>query len=297
VLHKGVSIRNIEKLEEFIGNFKNISLEFIDVSEYFKGTDINVFIHYPIEVYFRLLIPYLLSDYEKVLYLDCDIICLGDISKLFQYNIDNYLMACCRDLGFITQKDKTRYVKKIGLNTNQNYFNGGVLLINTKKFSNEYDINEIFEIICNQKYLLADQDILNILCDGKVLYLHTEWNVMANGIYKKIPKIFRKDYIAAQMDPKIIHFSWYKPWKMNYITERSEYFWKYAKGSAFFYEICNNCNFTKTVMPHDEIFYDILGECHYGLRFIIKCLYLWIMKKLKLYKGGYRLNKSGRYIL
>jgi alpha-N-acetylglucosamine transferase len=42
-------------------------------------------------------IPEMFSSYEKVIYLDCDLICCADIAELYKTNLGDNLLAAARD--------------------------------------------------------------------------------------------------------------------------------------------------------------------------------------------------------
>ena len=44
-----------------------------------------------------------MPDYNKILYLDCDIIVNSDISELYNINIDDYMLAAAQDPDFLGQ--------------------------------------------------------------------------------------------------------------------------------------------------------------------------------------------------
>ena len=46
-------------------------------------------------IFFRLFIPSMFPEYSKGIYLDSDIVVLGDISKLYRVDIENYLLGAC----------------------------------------------------------------------------------------------------------------------------------------------------------------------------------------------------------
>jgi lipopolysaccharide biosynthesis glycosyltransferase len=286
VFYRNLETRNMEILERHIRSFKDVDIKFIDVSEYFMNNDISVSGYtsgYTLEVYFRLLIPYLLSDYEKVLYLDCDIVCLEDIAGLLRYDIGDALLACSRDFA-ILKGFENFHVKDLGIKNCQNYFNAGVLLFNNSEFSKTYSLGQVFKTVLARKYSFNDQDVLNILCENRVFYLPMAWNVMANAAGgKEIPARFRVDYRTARLNPKIIHNTFDKPWKKIYLSERWERFWKYAKNTPFFHDMIQNLDFSGMILDHDEIYNDVLGRDRYGLgiKFFARGLFLRILKKFK----------------
>ena len=79
----------IEKTENSSIEFVSLKDELDKMSEIFHLRD-----YYSKETYYRFFIARLFPQYEKILYLDCDIIVLGDISKLYNTDIsDKYVAA------------------------------------------------------------------------------------------------------------------------------------------------------------------------------------------------------------
>ena len=84
----------------------NVSIRFFDVSEYVKDFDFftgSVYTKSPYsrEVYYRLLIPTLMPEYERVIYLDGDMLARTDVAALYDVDISDSLIASCRDYAGI----------------------------------------------------------------------------------------------------------------------------------------------------------------------------------------------------
>jgi len=99
-------------------------------------------------------------------YLDCDIVCNGDISSLLTIDMDDYTIAAVHDKGM--NKDYMRY---LGLRDDKRYFNSGVMLINTQAWVKNNVMKKFFDIIQLRKYKYPDQDCLNIILDQEVFFL------------------------------------------------------------------------------------------------------------------------------
>ena len=88
----------------------NASLRILDVAEAMRPYEskLRVWGHFKRETYFRLLLPQLLPDHHKVLYLDADMICLSDLAPLFDQegnlnveDLEALLMPEVKKLGLI----------------------------------------------------------------------------------------------------------------------------------------------------------------------------------------------------
>lgn len=122
----------------------------------------------------RFLAPEIIdSSIERLLYLDGDMICQGNLGGLFSLNLDNKIAAVVEDLE-VTQK---KYKLQTHLPPIDNYFNSGFMFINTVEWKQLNITQKCFEMINNGViYKFADQDVLNILLNNKKLLVGREYN-------------------------------------------------------------------------------------------------------------------------
>ena len=136
--------------------------------------------YFTIAMYYRMCIPAILGDIsDTALYLDTDVLCLGDISELFTVNLNRKILAAVPETTLYRA-----YINKLnifGFRSTDPYFNSGVLLFNNK-FWNESSAYTILSEKIRQvelsKFILAcpDQDLLNLSCKGKVEWLPESYN-------------------------------------------------------------------------------------------------------------------------
>lgn len=124
-------------------------------------------------IYFRLIIiSYLATKgVDRLLYLDADIICKGELSYLnnLEFNEDTFLYAV---------KDKFRSNKNLLPMDMSKYFNSGFLYMSIKTMAN-YDIpNQVIELVNKNSFTHPDQDALNILLNDKVVNISENFNFM-----------------------------------------------------------------------------------------------------------------------
>lgn len=227
---------------------ENVKIYPLNVSKYVGEIIEHAYVsgHASAETYFRILIPKLLNEFPKVVYLDGDIILNQDIVNLYNINIDNYLIAAAEEtITTNMRKCMPEYIDE--------FYNAGILLINVENFI-KFNIYDAFmELVKGDvKYSCWDQPILNIVCYKKVLPLEMTWNFQwqyyAKSSYKKSDNIVFKKYAMHFANPAIVHYnSDLKPWNHDdgYFARM---FWKYAKLSPLFDKICESCTY-----PLDEI--------------------------------------------
>lgn len=154
---------------------------------------------------YRLKLPSL-TDIDKVLYLDSDIIVKQDIAKLYSYDITDYYTAMVED------KCSSIMKRRVQLSKDEIFFNAGVTLMNLKAFR-ENDLERIiFEKLRASTYY-TDQDVINDVCRGKILSLPLKWNTIIPLVVFCPPYPNRKtEILDAIKEPSLIHYS-IKPWK------------------------------------------------------------------------------------
>ncbi|NIH24477.1 glycosyltransferase [Providencia heimbachae] len=139
-------------------------------------------------IYFRLIIiSYLSQTIDKLLYLDADIICKGNLLflKTLEFNDDIFLYAV---------KDKFRSNKKSLPMDMSKYFNSGFLYMSIARMAKDDIPNRVIELVSKNKFSHPDQDALNILLNNKLINISENFNFMFSldwyiGTKGHIPKI------------------------------------------------------------------------------------------------------------
>lgn len=250
VMQRDVSADNKRRLLNITKGYNNISLRFVDISKYSeKFSKLFTHMHFTIETWFRLVMPDILKNYSKVLYLDSDLVVDEDVAKLYSRDIDGYLLAATKDAdtaGLYNGYDPERkeYMDNVlKIKNPYEYFQAGVILFNLEVFRKEFKVENTLKHASSYEWKLLDQDVLNGLAQGKVLFIDMSWNVMTDwagvrvqDIISRAPKELHDAYLRARNEPKIIHYAGGdKPWQKP-AMDLSDYFWKYAKDSGY-YEI------------------------------------------------------------
>jgi lipopolysaccharide biosynthesis glycosyltransferase len=222
VLNTGILPENIEKVK--MNERPGFSIDFIDISvplenikKYFK----NVY-HFSIATYYRLFIASLFPEYDKIVYIDCDLVVLGDISELYRTELGDNIIAAVPDQNIKNVPAFRRYIENaISVDPNK-YINAGVLVMNLEAFRSYEIEQQLITLITKYNFDLVDPDqaYINYLCRDKMLYLPNGWN--------KIPSPY-----PCEGKKNIVHYALYKkPWQYDDV-EDGEYFWQYAKSSPF----------------------------------------------------------------
>ncbi|MBP3400842.1 MAG: glycosyltransferase family 8 protein [Selenomonadales bacterium] len=239
ILQDGLGDAFVRRLEG-IGS-KNVVVRCVDVGDLInqKQVDLHIRAHFSKETYFRMVIPEIMPFYEKVIYLDCDLVVKDDVAALLNEDIGEHYIAGVRDC-YAHMMDE-RLKKDLGID-GLGYVNAGVLVINMKQWLKHDLMTECFEMISRtpkEKLLYLDQDVLNTVCYNKIYHFDEVWNFQWHMLHceKRYEEMLVPRAMRIKDDCKILHFSsQIKPWRQPEL-ELSNEFWRYARKTDFYEEI------------------------------------------------------------
>jgi lipopolysaccharide biosynthesis glycosyltransferase len=174
------------------------------------------------ESYLRIFLPFVMSEYRRILYLDADIIqCRAGAQRLLDLEMDGKPIAAARDGNYWgvldIRRTQKRYLRRVG-QSKENYVNAGVLLIDTQKYVKFLDENNILNelVSCAGILKVHDQSYLNMKFKDQIQLISPSWNFpMADEFVGSL-------HIA---DPVFLHFvGKTKPWLSTDHPVRREYF-------------------------------------------------------------------------
>lgn len=255
VLEKGISEQNKRKLLSIVERNKNVSLRFCNVKNLVCKTKFYIpqdNKELSEETYYTILVPWVLSNYDKALVLDCDILINHDISELYNIDLGNNYLAATKEYLFHAflnnpfinvDESLTKYcTDELLLEDAYDYFQAGVLLINLKRFRADFRMENLLEQISENEFRIVEQDLLNKICRNYVHELDYRWNYMACLSNETIPQIAlvsadQMDLYESLKDKVCIYhyITQKKPWKYPEL-EFADLWWNCAKTTPY-YEI------------------------------------------------------------
>ena len=249
VLEKEICSEYKLKLNNLVAKYTNVSLRFYNPEKELENVELYISSEvYAKEAYYRLLVPWILTAYDKALVMDCDIIVRRDPAELYLYATGNYLVLGVCDIiyqGFLNGAVPDAYeyaTNELGLVDPFSYINTGVLLMSLQKWREKYTKEQILQVAAAKRYRIQEQDVLNILFENKAGFINISWNfyVPANTqlIYalSMAPDASVQQYNEAKMDPYLIHYAGVpKPWN-DPEASYADIWWDVARDTPF-YEI------------------------------------------------------------
>lgn len=169
-------------------------------------------------MWYRLLLPDLLGERERVVYLDCDTLAIDDLTPLWKLDMGGCCVAAVTNL---LPADLRHRPAQLGL-TEAGYFNSGVLLIDLDGWRASGCATEIARLAREhpERLVFPDQDALNIVLAHSRLALHPRWNCQNSIMYYPwAADVLGAEAVAhARAHPAIVHFegpAYAKPWHVG----------------------------------------------------------------------------------
>lgn len=233
ILHSsGVELRK-DELDKIPKAYSNCRLTYKVVDSSFDSAyEIR---HVTKATYYRLLLPDLIKEYDKVIYSDVDIIFRLDLWNVYNQSLEGYYLAATYDVGMNQKED---YLKALGLSRWQ-YFQAGFVVMNLKKLREDRMVDKFKELSRN-RYEYQDQDIINISCKDKIKYLPPCYNVNDCALIQiywnpqTLPAEITEADCRVATTKGNIHYSGYKPW--NRYSIAFDVWWEYYRKSPIYDE-------------------------------------------------------------
>ncbi len=234
ILQSDVTVEHRKCLESLVSSAGG-SIEFLDVDENAVGKELPVAKGWPAVIYYRLMLPELLSErLDRILYLDADIIVNHSLSGLFGMDLNGALIGASRNFAPIngdTYKNRRLFERICDC-----YMSSGLLLMDLKKLSEEgYTFRKYMDAAEELQYelVMPDMDLINYVHKGRFLEIDRyRYNLFAAEAYNEGIKADRAK------DSAVIQYAGYKPWQGGHIHfDTEKIWWDYAKGSPFYAEL------------------------------------------------------------
>ncbi len=245
IMQTDMTVKNMNLLHSLTLGRSNIRIRFVDVNHLVDpkmlivtGKNYNHF------TFYRLLLPHLMRQYQKVLYLDADMLANADIAELYDLDVTGFDMAGTYDITVTSWQSYSNkmqsYFRSIGLTKPGNYMQAGVILFNVEEMNRNYTPRFLLEKACTEQYLLNDQDLLNVYSKGRIKFFGVEWNVFvlsemaAIENQERLPERFYKEYTTARRNPKMIHYTEKQFPDRVPDSDMGALYWNYARNTPFY---------------------------------------------------------------
>lgn len=213
------------KYERFSIHYRSVGNAFHDAFE-IRGITIAA--------YYRLLIPELIPEYDKIMYHDVDVIFREDLSTIYlETNMENSYIAGVISPGFLKEKTVENRAK-LGLDAKE-YILSGNLIFNSSLLRKD-GVVDLFKKEARNDYYHQDMDVINIVCKDKIGFLppsfcgtieiyHCAVNNIDQMVYDKVE-------LREMVEKGIVHYNGPKPWKTW--CPNFDIWWEYYRKSVYY---------------------------------------------------------------
>ncbi len=218
-------------LRKEYGNFR-VTIRYADPACFETARIYNR--HLSAAAYFRLLIPELVPEYDKCIYLDCDILVHGDLKELYGIRLGDHYLAGVKDCHIIADIPREwEHQHIMGLPARDCYINSGVMVMGLKKLRQDKMTVPFLEQLEKENWN-EDQDVLNVCCYPQIMTIPLKYNLFHFYTGAGIRHLYGLPYDSRDFDfdhdvPFILHLGGaYKAWDDPEVRGSREW-WKTAE--------------------------------------------------------------------
>ncbi len=230
LLHPDLAPEDMQRLETVIGQYPQAALTCYHLTAArLQGFALRG--HLSVVGYYLFLLPEILpANVDKVLYLDPDLIVTSDLRPLWEVELEDHLLAAI-------PVPPAYFHEKI-VTPGQDYFNGGVLLINLKQWRDEGTTEKALETVTRlEPYIQRgiNQDVLNVVTRDRWKRLPLLWNKCPEYYLGWGGSTYEEEELrTAKEDAGIIHFAGpVKPWHYACSHPERNAYLQYRKGTPW----------------------------------------------------------------
>lgn len=253
IVQDGIPRERLAAAVEWMRRFANASLRFVDVRPLVEAEGKRAFatpkaVSYA--TYFRVFAPEVFGGYDKIVYLDTDMLLLDDVADLYNRDLRGNLVGAIHDFvaeeqGRVNPEVAAFRKEQLRMAPEDGYFNAGMLVMDLAGMR----ANDTAATLLRRNREitggnLADQDVMNSVLKGRVEFIDCVWNYFdwwldpeeRSAHFELMNGRDRETVRAARERAAVLHYVEKKPWSRDYTGYNGRHYWRYAKTTPFYAE-------------------------------------------------------------
>ena len=252
IMYSKLSAESMQKLGAVGGSLRLIKM---DESQF---ADLTLSKWVTVQAWFRIKLPDLCKDLDKVLYLDCDTLIRGNLDELFSLDLTDKYLAGVKDVWGVS-----KYVKRLDMKSGV-YVNSGMLLFNCDYCRKEHFFDKVVDFAKNNAKIIefCDQDSINKVVDEYKLVISPKYNLMDTwwrGGYYEFEGEEETEYLQAKENPVIVHLTGLKPAFKGCGNKFKDEWWEVAKKTNIYDELLRDYMASKEPSNKEPLFRQIFS--------------------------------------
>jgi len=236
-------------VKKFFSKAEGVTVKFIDFKSTTPVCSNGLYWDYELKApHFIYLLPWILKNYSRILFLHSDVLAKTDIKELYDIDLEGKAIAAPRDflrIGEHRQNPKLYKLRKYRLSMENpyDYISSDVVIFDLAKIRNEISVEDCVRFSMSNYYHI---DVANRLFSGNIKFLDSRWNTIIETtnslklLSEYMPKMYLDELHESQKEPAIIHYlSYPKPWQ-NPSGELAADFWEIARRTPFYEVLLQN---------------------------------------------------------
>ena len=230
IMYSKLSAESMQKLGAVGGSLRLIKMD----ESLFSDLTLSKWV--TVQAWFRIKLPDLCKNLDKILYLDCDTLIRGNLDELFSLDLTDKYLAGVKDVWGVS-----KYVKRLGMKSGV-YVNSGMLLFNCDYCRKEHFFDKVVDFAKNNAKIIefCDQDSINKVVDEHKLVISPKYNLMDTwwrGGYYEFEGEEEAEYLQAKENPVIVHLTGLKPAFKGCGNKFKDEWWEVAKKTKIYDEL------------------------------------------------------------
>ena len=226
IFHSDLDIENQKNISAIAeGSRHSIAFHYIN-QQIFKGAPHNNKSWTEL-VYYRLIAPNIIKEYDKIIYSDVDVLFKGDLQEVYKTDLTGYEMAAVP--VELNREGKMICHKYFPENTKDRIYISSFIIMNVDEMRKQKTVDKVFEVIktVNNRLKFYDLDTMNIACDkfyplsftyGTIQSIMYTEDITKAHEYKYLKEIYSLEELEEiRKNPVMIHYAGGpgKPWRMK----------------------------------------------------------------------------------
>ena len=220
ILHREVEKQDQQSIQMLADGKENISIRFFNTDSILTGIEESEYYQPPMGLY-RIYLPWMMSEYDRIILLGADTIINSDLSELYRISLEGYYAAgLYRELS-----------EECGNSRFRRYLDTDVLVLALSTIREGFSPDYCDDCLVPKQQYHMDRIMLTEMFKDRITALNTPWNTSpGDSIAPKTRKMVMEEV-------KILHY-WgaHKPWcePMMFLAEE---WWSVARGTVFYEEL------------------------------------------------------------